>query len=80
MCEVFVQNGKLGVLSLLNRLGDGLAGTGAEESLLIVAQQDFPRCVLIATDEWKGDLIEHPLAVPEVLFDVHIPVGDGLFA
>jgi len=32
------------------------------------------------TDEWKGDLVEHPLAVPEVLFDVHIPVADGLFA
>ena len=43
MREVFVQNGKLGVLGLLDRFGDGLAGTGAEESLLVVSQQDFPR-------------------------------------
>jgi hypothetical protein len=37
------QSGRLSILSLLNRFGDGLAGTGAEESLLVVSQQDFPR-------------------------------------
>ena len=37
------QSARLGVLGLLDRFGDGLAGAGAEESLLVVSQCEFPR-------------------------------------
>ena len=36
------QGARLGVLGLLDRLGDSLAGAGTDESLLVVSQHDFP--------------------------------------
>lgn len=69
----------LGVISLLDRFCDSLAGAGAEESLLVISQHDFPCRVFIAVDQRKGDLVQHPLAVPKVFFDVNIPVADGVF-
>ncbi len=41
-CEVDKQGARLGVLGLLDRFGNSVTGAGAEESLLVVSQHEFP--------------------------------------